>query len=369
MNTAFSKDTIEIKKLPTVRVCITGFIMLSIAALLIYIVATVVLQKIHGNIKYLPAGIAFLIVVSSFYNFFRGVTEKIILNKTTLSYKRGFKTRVIAVKDIKEVEVVDNISSGFAVRNIIMRMISDALMGKFQLHIALTNGEEILIPTVAGGGNLISPNIGFSNKYAEKAKQEIDSYLNPNNSLKQTVTKEKISYDVYDKLIFKNVFEKYLISIQNEPIEIHKVAKNYNWDHGHDTLFWMIRNPNTDKATALSLYWLGQPKEFTEYKSRQEVEEDQLNNYDFLMELEKNYRENFYKSGQISYDPKNDMGTDWTESENSSNKARPIPEVMYNSLEGSINHNDMKDYLELEEGFPKKVWDETTEFDNKYEVS
>ena len=209
-----SKETIELKKLPIERLWITGFIMISVAALMISLVFTLILPKIPGNIKYLPAGIVFLIVLGSFFNFFRAVREQIILNKTTLSYKRGSKTTTIALTDIREVEIIENIASGFSVRNIITRLISDILMGKYQLQVVLKKGTSVFIPRVAGGGNLISPNLGFTKEYSENAKKQIEDYMNLNPSVKVT---QSVKEDVE---IIEIPKDKYCIKdLEEESIE------------------------------------------------------------------------------------------------------------------------------------------------------
>ena len=171
-----NKETFPIKKLPAANIWATGLIMLGMASLLLYLVFTLVLVKIPGDIKYLPAGIVFLIILTSLFNFFRAVNEKILLDQTKLHYNRLFKKSSFNLSDITRVEVIKNLSSGLKVRNIIFRMIADALMGNYQLRITLNQGGEIMIPTVAGGGNLISPNIGFTKTYAEAAKRNIDNY-------------------------------------------------------------------------------------------------------------------------------------------------------------------------------------------------
>jgi|TARA_B110000902_G_scaffold43950_1_gene48888 hypothetical protein len=188
-----NENYIQIKKLPAARIWATGIIMLMVASLMISLVFTLVLQKIPGNIRYVPAGIVFVIVIGSFYNFIRAVREQILLDKTTLSYKRGFKSTTIALTDIREVELVENVSSGFSVKNSIKRMIANALMGKFQLQISLTDGTSFFIPRVAGGGNLISPNLGFTEKNAQEAKEQIEDYINrkPTNEDTQSIAKEK----------------------------------------------------------------------------------------------------------------------------------------------------------------------------------
>ena len=179
--------------------------------------------------------------------------------------------------------------------------------------------------------------------------------------------KQKITYNEWDKIQFEQILKPYLESIENDFLALHKVVKSYNWDHGNESLFHIIRNPKTDKATALSIYWLGQPNDYTEYKNRDEVDSYYQEGYDLLKEIEKNIEHNFYKSQQINYDPKDDMGTDWTQDYNASDAKTKIPETMFETTQGNMSHNEI-DEGELEEGFPATVWEKCEELENKYEI-
>jgi hypothetical protein len=43
------------------------------------------------------------------------------------------------------------------------------------------------------------------------------------------------------------------------PDDWHRVVLDFNWDWDIDPLFWIARQPQCDKATALTMFWLGQP--------------------------------------------------------------------------------------------------------------
>jgi hypothetical protein len=43
------------------------------------------------------------------------------------------------------------------------------------------------------------------------------------------------------------------------PDDWHRAVLDFNWDWEIDPLFWIARQPECDKATALTMFWLGQP--------------------------------------------------------------------------------------------------------------
>ncbi|NUS20148.1 MAG: DUF4274 domain-containing protein [Mesorhizobium sp.] len=43
------------------------------------------------------------------------------------------------------------------------------------------------------------------------------------------------------------------------PDDWHRAVLDFNWDWNIDPLFWIARQPQCDKATALTMFWLGQP--------------------------------------------------------------------------------------------------------------
>lgn len=46
------------------------------------------------------------------------------------------------------------------------------------------------------------------------------------------------------------------------PDDWHRAVLDFNWDWEIDALFWIARQPECDKATALTMFWLGQPAYF-----------------------------------------------------------------------------------------------------------
>ena len=47
------------------------------------------------------------------------------------------------------------------------------------------------------------------------------------------------------------------------PEDWHRVMLDFNWDNRTDSLFWIVQQPECDKATALTIFWLAQPTSYT----------------------------------------------------------------------------------------------------------
>jgi hypothetical protein len=43
------------------------------------------------------------------------------------------------------------------------------------------------------------------------------------------------------------------------PEDWHRVALDFNWDNPIDPLYWIVQQPQCDRATALTIFWLAQP--------------------------------------------------------------------------------------------------------------
>jgi hypothetical protein len=143
---------------------------------------------------------------------------------------------------------------------------------------------------------------------------------------------------------------------KNSPESRQLLAIDWNFDNSKEVIKWIAEQPDTDKGTALFLYWYMNPQFFKKYKDRKECEEDDswaLEDYDIVETLEKNYISGFYKNQKYAFDPKSDpynSGYDWTEEVDEDEMKREIPKEMYIALEGEILESP-----KWEEGIPDEV--------------
>jgi len=120
-----------------------------------------------------------------------------------------------------------------------------------------------------------------------------------------------------------------VIAYPDNPLARHALCEVYNWDAGISLLKYILRSEDTDKATALMIYWMGKPQYFTQFKTIVEVPDHALENYFLCKEIERKITKGFYKENNIDFDPKNFRGKDWTNSATPSESLSSIPAEMF----------------------------------------
>ncbi len=128
---------------------------------------------------------------------------------------------------------------------------------------------------------------------------------------------------------------------KNTPKERQLLAIDWNFDNSKEVIKWIAEQPDTDKGTALFLYWYMNPQFFKKYENRKECEEEGdwvLEDFDIVETLEKNYISGFYKNQKYAFNPKNDeySGYDWTKEVDKDEMKAEIPKEMYIALEGEV---------------------------------
>ena len=129
---------------------------------------------------------------------------------------------------------------------------------------------------------------------------------------------------------------------KNTPKERQLLAIDWNFDNSKEVIKWIAEQEETDKGTALFLYWYMNPQFFKRFKSREECEKDAswaLEDFDIVEILEKNYITGFYMNQKYAFNPKCDIyngGYDWTKEVDENEMKRAIPEVMYIAIEGEV---------------------------------
>ena len=142
---------------------------------------------------------------------------------------------------------------------------------------------------------------------------------------------------------------------KNTPKERQLLAIDWNFDNSKEVIKWIAEQPDTDKGTALFLYWYMNPQEFKQYENREDCKKKDswlLEDYDIVETLEKNYISGFYKNQKYAFDPKNDIysGYDWTNEVDEDEMKAKIPEQMYIALEGEVLESP-----NLGEGIPDDI--------------
>ncbi len=88
---------------------------------------------------------------------------------------------------------------------------------------------------------------------------------------------------------------------------------------------WIAESNLCSEATALMIFWLAQPQDYTRYRwnAKKLPEYDDIDVFDLIRTILENYKKGFYKKTVISYDPKEDMP-----------ESIVIPDIMYQPTKG-----------------------------------
>lgn len=80
-------------------------------------------------------------------------------------------------------------------------------------------------------------------------------------------------------------------------IDRHLVMRAYNWDHGVEIPTWIIRQPDTQLATVLTIFWLAEPSFFVNQVARNEaIPAPYEAQYEMLLLIRQNVASGFYKT-------------------------------------------------------------------------
>ena len=159
---------------------------------------------------------------------------------------------------------------------------------------------------------------------------------------------------------FIELSEKLIISYleKNGSKAYHQIAMIWNFDNEQKVIDWIIDNKNTDKATALMIYWkmeIGYSKQF---KNREDViKKDQkwyLDDFDLIENIEEKLLSDYYKTQNFAFNPYLDQyGYDLVKTAKDYELARPIPEEVMVILEG-----EKIDAIDGYDGIPQELIDE-----------
>ncbi|SRR5260221_9520852 len=94
--------------------------------------------------------------------------------------------------------------------------------------------------------------------------------------------------------------------------QLHRLADQWNWDDGYEELHAIIAQRQCSLATALMLYWRGQPHYYRKFSHRDQIPFYNLGPYELLKEIEERLRAGVFQHHGIAYDPRQDQGHDFT---------------------------------------------------------
>ena len=117
------------------------------------------------------------------------------------------------------------------------------------------------------------------------------------------VNKELLNTDL---LMSKELQDKF-----NTPELLHFLADNWNWDNDLTIIRLISESPICSKATALMIFWLAQPCDYTQYKLGSKLTNDDCV-FTIIETILNRFKKDDYLETSITYNPKNDMPSDAT---------------------------------------------------------
>jgi len=175
---------------------------------------------------------------------------------------------------------------------------------------------------------------------------------------------QKITYEQYEQIQGEMVIEFLKTATSKER---HQLVLGWNWDSSLNVLKWIISDPDTDKATALYIYWANGPRWHKQYVNREEAMAESpwnISNFDLAEETEKLFLSGFYKNHQFAFDPTSDRGHNWTTEYLDKKIKTEIPDIMFKGLGGAdVQYNEMDENEDWEEGIPPHINKKMREFE------
>ncbi len=176
---------------------------------------------------------------------------------------------------------------------------------------------------------------------------------------------QAISQEEFDRLADKILID-YVADAT--PVLWHQMAMAWSNDNANTFFKWLIENRETDRATALMMYWMAAPQWSKKFHDRQEVLNTAvwyIDDFDFIENLEGKLLNGFFVNSNFAYNPANEYA-EGNQKREYIDKAtvREIPASLYKPLDGLI----VPKPTNFVEGFPPDIVAQWSALSEKYEI-
>ena len=89
---------------------------------------------------------------------------------------------------------------------------------------------------------------------------------------------------------------------QGTPDDWHVIASNWNWDDELDVLYWIVRQRECDKATALTIFWMGEPTGYDYETEQEEMGASPYSVAPMLRYISERFNTSGYPRSEIAFD-------------------------------------------------------------------
>ncbi|MBX7494724.1 DUF4274 domain-containing protein [Qipengyuania sp. 6B39] len=106
----------------------------------------------------------------------------------------------------------------------------------------------------------------------------------------------------------ESIRERYLTALQiahlekGMPDDWHFIADNWNWDDELDVLYWIVSQPDCDRATALTTFWKGEPTGYDYETDDEEMGASPYSVAPMLRYISERFNTSGYPRSEIAFD-------------------------------------------------------------------
>ncbi|KUR70458.1 hypothetical protein AQZ52_16725 [Novosphingobium fuchskuhlense] len=115
----------------------------------------------------------------------------------------------------------------------------------------------------------------------------------------------------------------------------HRYALNHNWDDRLDGLYWIVSQPECDKATALLIFWKGCPTGYDYETEEAQMGEDVYAVAPMLRYISERFNTTGYIRSEIAYDFLEDHG---------------LNDPAFKAINEAGRHSDLEELVERQKG-------------------
>lgn len=116
------------------------------------------------------------------------------------------------------------------------------------------------------------------------------------------------------ELAFERLHQRQMQFLQNaSPDDWHRYADNHNWNDRLDGLFWIVSQPDCDRATAMLTFWKGEPACYDFETEDEKMGEDEYGVAPMLRYIAERFNTTGYPRSEIAYDCLEDHGLNFPE--------------------------------------------------------
>ncbi len=98
-----------------------------------------------------------------------------------------------------------------------------------------------------------------------------------------------------------SAFAAWLVA-ESGPDDWHRSMMGWNWDADPEIIRWIVAQPRCDKATALMVFWKGQPEYYLPFADRGDVPGCNLEGLDLIEDVRGRWTGGFYTRSELAFD-------------------------------------------------------------------